>query len=840
MAKSYVNAYQCDHNNIKVLYLEDGVAKEEVVRFKPFLGVHATKNEETKWLDIYGKPAKVIVFGSIMEMRNWKKENDVGLEILGDIKPEIQYLATQYREDIAIQKQGLLVWNIDIEVFCQVGFPHANLAQHPINSITINHMVEDKYTVFSTAKYVEEADNITFHYCETEEELLNKFVEFWAKNNPHIITGWNIKEFDIPYIVNRVNRVLGADAVKLLSRERVIKQHETLNSMKQKTITYSLLGHIIWDYIELYKKYCLEPRESYSLDFISKHELGSEKVDYSEYENLAELYLQDPQRFVSYNIHDTRLVSELNQKLAFIELALSIMYKARCLPDTIFGTVQPWDCLIYNELLSRKILCPAHKVNQKADFPGGYVRPPEVGIHKWVSVFDIVSSYPNQIRSFNMSPETILSDRDTPEELRRLADAFRFFYSPDGNRDKDQCPTDELLNIEHAAPILKKYDVCWSANGHFFKKSQEGIVANIYTRIFKERKRLKGIAGQLKKEGSPEARSYDLAQQAYKILLNSGYGAMSNKHFRYFDLRIASAITTNGQTCARGAAKYIEREIPLVKFIYADTDSGFYCMDKVVEKRFGKNIPDNKTVLDFLLKFNDQVIQPKLAEFYQRLSVAMNMRELTIEMEPECIANASIHTAKKRYAMNKLWDEGTFLVESPKLKVRGIEIVRTSSPQWIRDKLKEAVNLIFKTLDNDELIKFIETTRAEFKKLPLNIIGSPRSVTFSDYDLNSKGLPIGVKAAFKFNQFLEANKLTDKYRKINDGDKIKFCYVKEPNILRTHVIGVMNVIPPELEGAVKLDYDTQFQKTFEEPLRSIFDAMGWHLEKKADLSDFFG
>jgi DNA polymerase elongation subunit (family B) len=817
MARSFIHAYQCDHNNIRELYIEDGVAKEETIKFKPFLGLHAMKSEDTKWTDIYGKPAKIIAFNSIMEMRNWKKENSIGMEILGDIRPEIQYLATKYRGDIPIQKEGMVIWNIDIEVFCTTGFPHAKLAQHPINAITIHDMVQDNYLVFSTGDYTPEKSNVSYIKCTDEVTLLTEFVNRWSKASPHVITGWNIKTFDIPYIVNRINRILGPDMVKCLSREKEVKQHEVKNSMGQADVTFSLTGHIIWDYIELYRKYCLEPREAYSLDYISKFELGGEKVDYSEYENLADLYTNDFQKFITYNIHDTTLVYELDKKLSFIDLALSIMYTAKCTPDNIFGTVQPWDCIIYNELLKRRVLCPQAKGNTKEDFPGGYVKPPKAGLHKWVMVFDIVSSYPNQIRSFNMSPETILNDHETPAELATLAQKFKFVYD-EHERDNDLCPTDEIDDISYAADMLKKHDVCWSANGHFFKRKEEGIVANIYSRVFKERVRLKKLAGQYKREGKPEARAYDLAQQALKILLNSGYGAMSNKHFRYFDIRIASAITTNGQTCCRGVSKYLEKKLPMLSIIYNDTDSIFVSMEKAIESRFGTNLPDDKTVLDFLLKFNEKKVQPLINAYFDELAEAMNMRELTIVMEPECVAKASIHTAKKRYIMNKVWDEGTFMVEHPKLKVRGVEIVRTSSPQWCRDKLREAVNEIFRTLDNDEMIKFIASSKLEFFKQPFEKVAFPRSVTFSDYTLDSKALPIGVRAALTYNKFITNKQLGGDYRLIGDGEKIKFAYIKTPNIIKSDVVGIPNKMPDELAGVIKVDYERQFEKTFLEPM----------------------
>jgi DNA polymerase elongation subunit (family B) len=846
--KSYINVYQDSARTIKHLYIEDGIASEETVAFKPFLGVPAMSSENTSWTDIYGRPAKIKVFNSIPEMKEWKKENDIGFDILGDVAPSIQFIATQYKKEIEIQKAGMVIWNIDIEVYVPAskGFCHAEKAEWPINAVTIHEMVSDTYKVLSLKDYEDDRPNVSYTKCRDEKNLLNKLLELFETDKPHIITGWNIELFDIPYIVNRVNNILGEDDVKRLSRERTVKKREATNSTGKKEFFYSIQGLIIWDYINLYKKYQVEPRERYSLSFISQYELDKDKVDYSEYENLSELYQQDFKLFIEYNIADTTLVSELDKKLGYIDLAISIMYKTRCSPDSIFGTVQPWDCLIYNELLRRKMLCPPNKHGLKTEFPGGFVKTPQVGLHEWVAVYDIVSSYPNQIRSFNISPETIINDAQVPDELRRVAEELAY-YKDDNDTDKDRCPCEDITAIEKYTELFDKYDVCFTANGRFFKKEVEGIIPSIYSKLFNERLGYKKLSKDKKNlyantkdpKVKHEMEQAELYSYTLKILLNSGYGALANPHGRYFDLRIAGAITTNGQACCRGVGKYLNETFTDIDHIYSDTDSIFCNLSKLVKRRFPNGEPNKQDTLDFILKFNKTIFEPKINGYFDRLRVAMNMRELTINMEAECVADVSIHTAKKRYIMSKVWDEGTFHVEKPKLKIRGVEIVRTSTPQIVRDKLKEAVNLIFETKSNDVLIEYVNKVKEDFFKASFEDIAFPRSVTFSNYTLTTKGTPIGVRAALIHNKFIQDNKLKDKYQQIADGDKIKFCFIKEPNMLKSNVVGIVSKLSEELNNVIEIDYELQFQKTFLAPLQTIFTAINWYYEKKNDLSDFF-
>ena len=830
MPKMLINAYQSNSNQITHIYSENGVVKKEKVNFKPFLGYHASENDSTTWTDMYGKPVKVKIFDSIMEMYKWKKENKV-MEIFGDIDVVDMFVATRYREDIHLDRTGMKIFNIDIEVFVSegAGFPKATEAKHPINAITINEICSGTYTTFAYVDYIPQNDKETFILCTNEKDLLGKFLDFWNKEDPQIITGWNIKGFDIPYLVNRISNLFGSEEVKKLSVDRVIKPIKETDKYGNEIIHYALQGHIIWDYIELYKKYTQETREDYSLDNIAMVELGDNKIDYhEEYDNLNDLFLKNPQLFIQYNIKDTGLVGDLDYKLDYINVALSIMHKARCRPDKIFGTIAPWDCIIYNKLLSMNILCPPNTNHKKQDFVGGFVGIPKVGLHEWLEVVDIVSSYPNQIRSYNLSPETAIPQDMLPQELLDIQHKYTGI---------DICA--DLEKTKAIGAILRKHHVSFTSNGHFFDISKEGIIPAIFTELFQLRKQYKKEKKEHEKAGRVrEAKIADLYQYTIKILLNSGYGALANNYSRYFDIRIGEAITSNGQVACKGMINTITNKLN-IPVVYADTDSNFICLESILKQRFKDKEVDTKTKLDFVLKYHNKCIQPAIDGFFQGLKENMNMRELTIFVEAECIADVTLFTAKKRYIMNKVWDEGTFLVDHPKRKIRGIEIVRSSTPKLIRDKLREAVNIIFTTKSNDMLIEFVDEFREEFKTLPIEKISSPVSVSFSEYTLDSKGLPIGVRAAFSFNAYLKKMKLNNKYVPIADGDKIRHCYIKQPNHVRSHVIGFVVKLPPEMLNTFQIDYNLQFQKTFVAPLEKILNAIKWNIEKVQTLEDLF-
>jgi DNA polymerase elongation subunit (family B) len=271
---------------------------------------------------------------------------------------------------------------------------------------------------------------------------------------------------------------------------------------------------------------------------------------------------------------------------------------------------------------------------------------------------------------------------------------------------------------------------------------------------------------------------------------------------------------------------------------YQDTDSVFGSVEKMVLKRFGKSTPTTKEVLDFLIKVDKNIIEPKIKEFFNIMKENMNMRELTLGMEAECIADTSIFTGKKRYILRKIWEEGVTLPE-PKLKIRGIEIVRTSTPQWVRNKLKDTVSFLFNGTTNDLMIKYIEQIEKEFKQLTCEDVAFSISCNYNNYESDSKGLPIQVRSAYKFNEALEKLQLTDKYQKIFDGNKIKYLYIKKPNFVQSDIIGFPEKMPKEISNKIEIDYKTQFQKTYMAAINRILTPIGWSSVKTNSLDDFF-
>lgn len=831
MGKSLINAYQSDRNVITHIYTENGKVYTDKVNFKPFAGYHANPTEKTKWHDIYGKPVVVKVFDNIDAFNYWKKQNRDVFQILGDISPVNQFIASQYMNDIVLDKTGMSIANLDIEVYVKGGgFCFPDKAAYPINAITINEMITNTYFTFGIKDYIVQNTNETYIKCKDESDLIVKFLAFWNEMNPQIITGWNIDTFDIPYLVNRITKVMGASFTKQLSIDRNITKHTSTNKLGQENVTYKLQGHIIWDYMDLYIKYAKENLEAYTLDHVCFIELNKKKIEYEkEYGSLVGLYEQNPQKFIEYNIKDTALIYELDDKLDFINVALSLMQKAKCQPEDIYGTVKPWDSIIYNDLLHRKILCPPIIHHTKVDFIGGYVGEPIKGFYKSLLVNDIVSSYPNQDISANMSPETIVNDIDLTPELLRIRTEY-------GSIKK--CI--DIDNLAEIAPILRKYNYSFTSNGQFFRRDKKGIIPELFSKFFAERQEYKILAKQYKKEG--KTREYKIAdsyQYTLKILLNSGYGFLSNIYSRYFDIRIAEAITSNGQVSVRGATKATIDAYPIIKNVYNDTDSCFLSCEEVIKKRFGDIEPTEKVKLDFILSFYDKCLDPVIAEFFKKMGSYMNFRENTINMELECVADLSIFVAKKKYIMNKIWDEGTYMLDNPKRKIRGVEIVRSSTPQIVRNKLKEAVEIIFTTASNEELIKLVNTFKKEFFNSPIEIVAFPRSVTIGTYTLNSPKLPIGARAALTYNSIIKKENLEDKLQLIADGDKIKFCYIKEPNIMHSHVIGFVTKFPEELQTKFEIDYETQFEKTFLDPLNNILECINWQTEVKETLEDFF-
>ena len=667
---------------------------------------------------------------------------------------------------------------------------------------------------------------IVYIKCKDELDLLNKFILFWShpKYSPDIITGWNVRFFDIPYLLNRVGKNLGNSDIKKFSPWGWVTK-DNINVNGNPHDKYEIYGIGQLDYLELFKKFAFTygPQESYSLNNIAHTVLGENKLSYEEFGSLSNLYKEDHQKFIDYNIKDVDLVDRLEEKMGLITLAMTMAYKGGVNYPEVLGTTAIWDSIIYRELTKQKIAPWPKEDKFKTPYPGGYVKEVHEGMHDWVVSFDLNSLYPNIIVQNNMSPETLTSEK---------------FASGVEEYLKDNKP----VNSKN----------CVAVNGSTYTKEFQGVIPRIIVDWYEERKSIKKmmLASKDEYEKNPskaldnEINNLENSQIAIKLLMNSLYGAMGNKYFRYFDQRLAEGITLTGQLAIQWAERAMNKSMQnLLKteedyVIAMDTDS-LYVNFGPLMKKFN---PKNK--VQFLDKICISHFEKDLKEAYEIFYKKMNGYTNRMEMSREVIADRGIWVAKKRYILNVLNNEGIQYTE-PKLKIMGIEAIKSSTPEVCRDKFKQAFNIIMSG-SKTKTQSFIKEFKEEFKNLEPEEVSFPRSVSnVNKYksknkeDIFTKGTPIHVRGSLIYNKMIQNYNLTNQYEMIKNGDKIKFCYLTPPYHGKQNVIAFPNFLPKELKVHNHIDYNMQFEKTFVEPLKIILDSIGWDVEEKATLDEFF-
>jgi DNA polymerase elongation subunit (family B) len=817
------------------------------VEFRPTFFLSSQEKSEYKTLA--GENVKPIQPGTIPECREFleRYESVDNFPIFGNNRYEYAYIADEYPDDILWDVSKILIAYLDIEVGSENGFPEPRDANESITAISIK--VKGNYFVFGCGDYSKHRDDVHYAKCRDESDLIRRFLDLWSRWHPDVVTGWNVEQFDIPYLANRITKILGEDEAKKLSPWNRISKRETV-MMNRPVQFYDLSGIAILDYIQLYRKFTYSQQESYRLDNIAHVELGEKKLDYSEFENLHQLYKHDYQKFIEYNIKDVELVEKLEDKMKLIELALTLAYDNKVNYDDVFTQVRMWDAIVYNYLLRKKIVIPQMSRSVKSSqYEGAYVKDPICGMHEWVASFDLNSLYPHLIMQYNISMETLV-------EPKKYNDNMRGFIS------NCNINVDNLLNQEVDTNILKDLGVTVTPNGQLFRTQEQGVLPEIMDSMYKDRTRYKKLALEAKKKIETvledknqvhylekQVARYNNLQLAKKVTLNSAYGALGNQYFRFFDIRIAEGITTAGQLSIRWIEKKINEYMnKLLKtegedyVIASDTDSIYLNMGPLVKKLY-PDTSDTKKVIKFMNKVCDDKIQPFIDESYEELKEYVNAFQQRMEMKRESLADKAIWTAKKRYILNVHDSEGVAYAK-PKLKIMGLEAVKSSTPSACRVKIKEAISIIM-TKTEDDLHKFIEQFRHEFKTLPVEDIAFPRSVNgLKEYadaaNIFKKGTPIHVKGALVYNHLLREMKLNKRYQEIQEGEKIKFIYLKQPNIYNNNTLAFLSGIPKQLDAEQYIDYDLQFEKSFIEPLDIILSAINWQTEKVESLDSFFG
>jgi len=819
-------------NQFLVRGVEGGRRFETRDEFFPTLFVKSKK--KTKYKTLTGDYVDEIRPGTVRDCRNfYQKYEDVeGFDIYGNDRYIYQYISEKYPEDeIKFDISKIKLITLDIETTAENGFPDVQAAAEQILAITIQDYTTKQIITWGVKPFINKQKNVTYHHCPSEHDLLSHFINYWMQDVPDVVTGWNIQLFDIPYICKRLNRVLGEKLMKRFSTWGLVTEGEV--QIKGRTHTVFDVGGLTQlDYLDLYKKFTYKAQESYRLDYIAEVELGQKKLDHSEFDTFKDFYTKGWQKFIEYNIVDVELVDRLEDKMKLIELALTMAYDAKVNYADVFYQVRMWDNIIYNDLKRKDIVIPPRGKSQKNEkYAGAYVKEPIPGKYDWVVSFDLNSLYPHLIMQYNISPETLIEERHPTASVDKILD--------------------EEVNFE----LYKDYAVC--PNGAMFRKDVRGFLPQLMEKMYGDRVvfKKKMLAAKQQYEKTPtKALEKEIArcnniQMAKKISLNSAYGAIGNQYFRYYKLANAEAITLSGQVSIRWIENKTNQYLNTllntedVDYVIAsDTDSIYINFGPLVDKFFSAKSGDKAAIVGILDKICQEKLEPFIESSYEKLASYVNAYDQKMQMKRENIADRGIWTAKKRYILNVWNSEGVQYTE-PKLKMMGIEAVKSSTPAPCRRMIKEALQLMMSGTEED-VIDFIDKSRAEFKSLPPEQISFPRSVSdVTKYKGSStiyiKGTPIHVRGALLYNYYLKEKKLTNKYSLIQNGEKIKFCYLKKPNPMHENVISFIQDFPKELDIDKYLDYDLQFEKSFLEPLKIILDSIGWSVEKTINLELFF-
>jgi DNA polymerase elongation subunit (family B) len=794
-----------------------------------FVPEDQSKTSKYKTLDgRYAHPKK---FDGARDARSFleKYEHVDGLEVHGYERFVYQYIAERFPDEIRFDMDLMKIFTIDIEVGCDNGFPSVEECREEVLCITLKDVVSKEIITWGSREF-NAPDNVEYRVFWTEQELLEDFHSWWVANTPDVITGWNCNLYDIPYICRRMERVLGEKWKKSLSPwNRVVDREIVIRGRKQ--LAYQIAGVTILDYLDLYQKFTYSAQASYRLDHIANVELGQQKLDHSEFENFKAFYTNDWQKFVEYNIHDVELVDRLEDKMKLIELALTLSYDAKVNLSDVYSQVRMWDTLIYNDLAKRNVVVPP-KISTKKDdqYAGAYVKEPTPGMYEWVASFDLNSLYPHLIMQYNISPETLVE--------RRHATA-----SVDG-----------LLSRE--VRIDGDYSVC--ANGAQYRKDIHGFLPEMMQRIYDDRTiyKKKMLKAKQDYEHTPteqlqkDIARYNNIQMARKIQLNSAYGAIGNQYFRYYNLANAEAITLSGQVSIRWIENKINQYMNKVLkteekdyVIASDTDSIYLHLGPLVKAVYKGREKSSESTLRFLTKVCDVELDKYIQDSYQELATYVNAYDQKMIMKRENLADKGIWTAKKRYILNVWNSEGVQYAE-PKLKMMGIEAVKSSTPAPCRVAIKDTLDLVM-TGTEDQVQSYVSKFRKEFETLPLEDIAFPRSCNniqkfSSSKDIYGKGCPMHVRGSLLYNFYVKKHKIAHKFPLIQEGEKIKYMYLRKPNRIGENVISFFQTLPSEFELDGSIDYDLQFEKSFLAPIKVILDAIGWSPEKRVSLEHIFG
>lgn len=786
-----------------------------------------------------GNGAHTSIHGERLKKINFWKQDD-GLKLYeSDVNEMTRFLIDEYGESDEISK-GHTVLTFDIEVEMNSGLPDTTEAQNAMTSVAGHDSVSGDYFVYVVNKGEKINKTIkgaTVESFDTEEGMLVAFLNKWKEINPTIITGWNIDFFDVTYLYNRMKRVLGEATANQLSPIGKVHWNKYRNR-------YLIAGVSALDYIALFKNFTYTEYPNYRLDTIAKLELGRGKIEYEG--NLDQLFRDDLETFIEYNLVDVELVVDMDKKLQFIQLAQAICHAGHVFyEDFLFSSKWLEGAILTFLRRSGRVAPNKPRRKEKNDdgsdgegkFTGAYVKEPKPGLYKWVYDLDLTSLYPSIIMTLNTSPETKigkLKDYVVEDHMKGKIETYTIM-DDDGN----EYPP---LSKDKFMEFVTESDYSIAANGVLYRRDKVGVIPEILNVWFDKRVEYKDLMKKYGKEGNDELyKFYSQRQLVQKIMLNSLYGVLGLPSFRFYDVDNAEATTLTGQSVIKTTelianqyyTKNIGREADYN--VYTDTDSVFYQAAPLVKAR-NPEIDENsdEQMIPAILSVAKEV-EEHINKVYDAMAYKMfNVDSHRFDIKQETIAKGGFWVSKKRYAQ---WIINDNTVDCDKLDVKGLDVKRSSFPTYFKEVMSTVLMDILKDADKNKLDDKILNYKDSMSAQPFVDIAKNSAVKgmskyrFKDQALGEfiKGTPAHVKAAITYNQLLKKFNAPYKYEPMKDGDKIKWVYLKK-NPLGLQTTGFTgHSDPPEINAFIEqyIDYDLIWEKELNNKLDDFYKAMDW-------------
>jgi len=833
MAKFYTSVLK-KSNKIYVRGYEDGKRFYFKDTFSPKL--YLPTKAESKYKTIHGDPVREKIFKSPNEMWSFQNQyKDVaGFEYYGMEDSVTQYIYEKYPKIMEEYNPSIIrTCIIDIEVDTTGGYPDIDLADKMLTAITM--IFPDITIALGYGDYTPTDEKIKYFKCKNEKDLIKKFLKIWdsSRFGPDVVSGWNIETFDIPYLVNRITRIFDYDEACRLSPWGYL-QERTLHVYGKDQKVYYPSGIAILDYINMYKKFIAvtKPQENYKLDHIAFVELGEKKLDYSTYGSLHKLAKENHQLFMEYNIKDCALVERLDKKYNLFRLAYNVAYSTGVNFADSMGTVKSWDAAIYRYLEDRCVVVPKKtKNNPDKKLVGGYVKDPIKGSYKWVVSFDLTSLYPSLIRQYNIGPDTFI------EQL------------------PDHYTANDMIENKHSIHhnYLDENNYAMTANSCVYSKDKKSFLSQLMEDLFNNRASTKKNMKELERNQESGEKNLgdkiselDTLQYAIKVRLNALYGSLGNKHFRWYDIKHAEAITITGQLTVKWAEHYVNKYMNKIAgtenidyIIMIDTDSIYVNMEPVIKS---SGLTDTNDLVNYMDNQCENKFDPFINTIFEKLKQVMRAPQMVMHMKREAIADRGVFVAKKRYIINVLDNEGVRYTK-PDCKIIGLASRRSETPSACKVAIAEVARIAVQG-DEKEMHEYIKEFGNKFSTLSYDEISKNTSVNgLYDYscpiDFYKKGTPIHVRAALVYNRLVDELGIKDKLEPIFEGEKIKWCYTKLPNPGREDVIASPSSLPKEFGMDEYIDRHRQYEKTFMKPVVDVLNVMNWTPEPVNKMSSFY-